>query len=81
MLRVTVLRRARTDVESIYAWIRQRSPRGAEAWYSAFESAARKLAAEGASFSLAPEADRVGVACNKHCFARGTESVIDYSSS
>ena len=53
--RVVVLARADRDVRSIFAWLWSRSPKGAERWLAAFESAKEKLAEGPARLALIPE--------------------------
>ncbi len=66
--RVSVLKRARSDAESIYAWLRQQSISGATAWYEAFDGALRKLASDADNAALAPEADFVGARLRQRLF-------------
>lgn len=40
---VLLLRRAQTDIDSIYTWLAKRSARGAANWYAAFLDAAAAL--------------------------------------
>ena len=53
--RVIVLARADRDVRSIFAWLWSRSPKGAERWLAAFESAKEKLTEDPAKYALIPE--------------------------
>jgi plasmid stabilization system protein ParE len=57
--RITVQRLASEDVETIYAWLRKRSPNGARRWYDAFHEAAKLLMHEPTRHALAPESIRV----------------------
>ena len=52
---VYLLRRAQEDVDSIFRWIQERSPIGANRWYAAFQGAAMDLAREPERFGLAPK--------------------------
>jgi plasmid stabilization system protein ParE len=53
--RVIVLARADRDVRSIFAWLWSHSPKGAERWLAAFESAKEKLTEDPARLALIPE--------------------------
>jgi plasmid stabilization system protein ParE len=65
---VTILGRARSDVESIYEWISKQSPSGAAAWYAAFWDATQKLSTDPESCGLAPEAEIVGIPLHQSIF-------------
>src|ERR1700737_4495267 len=53
--RVTILARARADVDHIYEWINQRSNAGAIRWYAALVKSVELLADSPESCGLAPE--------------------------
>lgn len=53
--RAIVLAKADRDVRSIFAWLWSRSPKGAERWLAAFESAMENLTEDPASLALIPE--------------------------
>lgn len=53
--RVNILPRAARDVQSIYAWLCERSPDGALRWWDAFEHAVERVAANPQGPGLAPE--------------------------
>jgi plasmid stabilization system protein ParE len=53
--RVVLLRRAEDEVDSILAWLVERSPQGAQSWLAALERAKTDLAENPGSFGLAPE--------------------------
>jgi plasmid stabilization system protein ParE len=55
--RVSILAKAHADVDRVYTWISQRSIAGAVRWYAAFFAAARSLAENPESCSLAPESE------------------------
>ena len=54
-LRLKILPRAEADAQSIFDFIRERSPEGANAWWTAFEDAAHRAIADATRFALAPE--------------------------
>ena len=53
--------RASADADTIYEWIAERSPVGATHWYQAFLDALHPLQHQAESYTLAPEAKRLGV--------------------
>lgn len=57
--KVLLLRRAQTDVHSIYEWLVKRSPSGASNWYAAFLNAAATLERDPHSCAAALEAKRL----------------------
>jgi plasmid stabilization system protein ParE len=66
--RVTVLRLARIDVDSIYQWIRRRSEAGATAWYDSFNTVIGKIADQAETSALAPESDLIGIPLRQRLF-------------
>ena len=54
-LRLRILPRAEADAQHIFDFIRERSPQGAIAWWTAFEDAAHRAIADATRFTLAPE--------------------------
>lgn len=58
-LQLKILHRARDDAQHIFDYIRERSPQGAVAWWSAFEQAALKATDELVQYGSAPENDLV----------------------
>ena len=46
---------AKGDIQSLFAYIAQRSPQGAGAWERTFEAASQSLRSSPSAFSLAPE--------------------------
>jgi plasmid stabilization system protein ParE len=58
---VAILRRANADLQEKFIWLNRRSPKGADRWYEAFESAIRKLESDAASYPLAIEAAKLRV--------------------
>jgi plasmid stabilization system protein ParE len=64
---VSILRLAKEDVDSIFLWLHQRSPAGANRWYAAFLESASSLAVDPLRHGLAPEASVVTEAV-RHCF-------------
>src|SRR5262249_6053442 len=56
--RVSVLARAERDVDTIAAWLFNRSPRGARRWLLAYESIKEKLDEDPLRYGLAPEDGR-----------------------
>jgi plasmid stabilization system protein ParE len=58
--RVRVLRRAETDADDVYEWLRRRSPTGAAAWFAALGERLESIAS-GWNGSPAPEASAVDV--------------------
>jgi hypothetical protein len=55
--RVIVVHRAQRDVSQNYDWIAVRSQRGADAWFSAFESMLKRPEQNPRLYGLAPESD------------------------
>jgi plasmid stabilization system protein ParE len=55
--RIIILPRAERDADSIYEWIRARSPQGARAWWSSFDQATRRLTEQVDIAGQAPEND------------------------
>jgi plasmid stabilization system protein ParE len=60
MFRVLLGSGAVADVEHIYAWIKDRSERGAVRWYAAFLQAASKLRSDPARNAVAAESEQLG---------------------
>jgi plasmid stabilization system protein ParE len=58
---VRVLRRARADADSIYEWLYQRSPQGADSWYAAFLAKLTSLQTNAAGCPVAPEAAKIAM--------------------
>ena len=58
-LRLNILARARGDAQRIYDWLHERSPTGADAWYSALKNAANNLPFNPTGCSLAFEDELV----------------------
>ena len=52
---VKTLRKAESDIRKITNWIAERSPQGAEAWLSAYDSVRTRLANDPESCSAAEE--------------------------
>jgi len=52
---VRILSRAEEDVKTIFAWIAERSPVGAQAWLMAFELAVTQLPRDPTAYGFAPE--------------------------
>jgi plasmid stabilization system protein ParE len=57
---VTIVRRAREDVQRILDWLFPRSPEGATRWLAALEHAEASLATNPLAYGLAPEAVALG---------------------
>lgn len=57
--RVSILPRAEIDVDAIYFWLLSRSPKGAHAWFVAFEQALDRLSTDADSCGSAPEAEQL----------------------
>jgi plasmid stabilization system protein ParE len=56
---VSLLRRAQADLDNIFDWIAERSPKGATQWYSAFLRATATLRRNPARCAQAPESAEV----------------------
>ncbi|MGL6072949.1 MAG: type II toxin-antitoxin system RelE/ParE family toxin [Fimbriiglobus sp.] len=56
---VVVQERAEQDIHHIFAWLYQRSPKGAESWLSELEFAKSQLAESAEIYSLSPEGERL----------------------
>jgi plasmid stabilization system protein ParE len=69
MYRVILGGRAAADVDHIYAWIKERSKRGAVRWYAAFLQAASKLRTDPARHAVALESEQMGEEI-RQCFFR-----------
>lgn len=57
--RIIIQQLASEDVETIFLWLRSRSPNGARRWYDAFHEAANLLVNEPTRHALAPESIRL----------------------
>lgn len=57
---VIVVPRARQDAEDIMAWLWNRSPEGAAAWFSRYETAIKELAEIADHCHLCPEGETTG---------------------
>ena len=64
MKRLIIFPRAKRDAQQIFDWLAQRSPQGANHWFSAFQEAAIRLLDDSKICSLAPEDEVV------HCSLR-----------
>lgn len=65
---VLLLRRAQTDIDSIYTWLAKRSARGAANWYAAFLDAAAALERDAEFCAAAPEAKRLRLDLRQRLF-------------
>lgn len=54
---VRVTRAAKEDLRSIFDWIRDRSPAGAETWFRRWEQTLVAIEARADHYGLAPESD------------------------
>ncbi len=72
---VTVLRRANEDIDSIYRWLFQASPKGAALWYSYFIEAAASLKTDPARCGISLEGERLGVLVRDRFFKTPTGRV------
>jgi plasmid stabilization system protein ParE len=57
---VSILRRARADIDEFRAWIARLSPQGAAAWYRAHREAVKKLRRDAHQQGQAPESAELG---------------------
>jgi plasmid stabilization system protein ParE len=60
MFQIVILSDARRDVDTIFDWIEERSPAGAERWYEAFQAAWKTLRTDPHRHPIASEARNVG---------------------
>lgn len=65
---VRILRRAREDVDLIYEWLVQHSPKGAVAWYAAFIAAADSLVHDADASPITFEATNFGIDVRSRLF-------------
>lgn len=56
---VIVLPQASTDAESIFDWLKTKSPQGARTWYEALMKAFQDLEEQGHIYALAPEVKKM----------------------
>ncbi len=65
---VTVLRRARRDIDHILEWIGKRSRPGAARWHAALQEAVAGLREDPTRFALAPESEDLGQPVRERLF-------------
>jgi plasmid stabilization system protein ParE len=66
--RITILGSAQADVDDIFDWLAKRSPRGAHAWYEAFNAKVNELASDADACAVATEFRRLNPAIRQAFF-------------
>jgi plasmid stabilization system protein ParE len=65
---LSVLHRARADIDETRAWIARHSPQGAARWYSVLRKNINELRSRPHQFGLAPESAELGIEIRQRLF-------------